>query len=222
VDKEAIGKVRVASLEVRLHDLIDQDDATLSHSLKGNLFKKDSTFHFGKLANLIGYESELATFRKDVDCINDDMEDTVKSSIVRNLRAGIKTLKDQLTAECEARREAELETKQNEWQATLHENAPIVPRAPEFGIDNIDIYRRNDRLVWLVKNSLGVNVPANGNQVVVNFKTNKMAPTDIVIEFESEEYTYLLHSQVWGSSEGGWYLHYAYSITCHKEKGQRV
>ena len=234
MDKRAIGKTRVASLEALLHDLIGQDDATLSQTLKGDLFKKDGTFHLGKLAESIGLDCEQATFRQnkalreridvaeaeirargllsgsrtdpvaptkraigdkneakfldwlamvgtekipapvshtgrlyrkalwatysgqalldvervptwfnsrpnvrealneldvrvvqnsvvtirmDSDSIADDMEDTMTSALVRKLRAEIKTLKEQLAAEREARRKAELEAKQNEWQA---------------------------------------------------------------------------------------------------------
>lgn len=224
----------MASLEALLHDLIGQDDATLSQTLKGDLFKKDGTFHLGKLAESTGLDCEQATFRQnkalreridvaeaeirargllsesntdpvaptkraigdqnearfldwlamvgteqipaavshtgrlyrkalwatysgqalldvervptrfnsrpnvrdalneldvrvvqnsvvtirmDSDSIADDMEDTMTSTLVRNLRAEIKTLKEQLAAEREARRKAELESKQNEWQA---------------------------------------------------------------------------------------------------------
>jgi hypothetical protein len=224
----------VASLEALLHDLIAQDDATLSQALKGDFFKKDGTFHLGKLAESIGLNCEEATFRQnktlreridvaeaairargllsesnvgpaaptkraigeqnegkfldwlakvgteevpapvshtgrlyrkalwatysgqalldverfptwfnsrsdvkealnqldvrvvqssvvtirmESDSIADDMEDTMTSTLVRKLRAEIKTLKEQLAAEREARRKAELEAKQNEWQA---------------------------------------------------------------------------------------------------------
>lgn len=235
MDKRAIGKARVASLEALLHDLIGQDDTTLRQTLKGDLFKKDGTFHLGKLAESIGLDCEQATFRQnktlreridvaeaeirargllsesnadpaaaptkraigdqnearfldwlakvgteqipapvshtgrlyrkalwatyscqalldverfpnwfnsradvkealnqldvrvvqnsvitismDSDSIADDMEDTMTSTLVRNLRVEIKTLKEKLGAEREARRKAELEAKQNEWQA---------------------------------------------------------------------------------------------------------
>lgn len=234
MDKRAIGKARVASLDTLLNHLIGQDDATLSQTLKGDLFKKDGTFHLGKLAVSIGLDCEQATFRQnktlreridvaeaairargllsesnagsaaptkraiggqnearfldwlakvgteeipapvshtgrlyrkalwatysgqalldverfptwfnsrpdvkdalnqldvsvvqssvvtirmDSDSIADDMEDTMTSTLVRNLRAEIKTLKEKLAAEREARRKAELEAKQNEWQA---------------------------------------------------------------------------------------------------------
>jgi hypothetical protein len=236
VDKRAIGKARVASLEALLHDLMGQDDTTLSKTLSSNLFKKDGTFHLGKLAESIGHDCEQTTFRQnnnlrervdvaeaeirargllskssidpvaptkraigdeneakfldwlarvgteqipapvshtrrlyrkalwatysgqalldvervptwfnsrpkvrealneldvrvvqnsvvtirmDSDSIADDMEDTMTSTLVRKLRAEIKTLKEQLAAEREARRKAELEAKQNEWQAQL-------------------------------------------------------------------------------------------------------
>jgi exodeoxyribonuclease V alpha subunit len=104
-------------------------------------------------------------------------------------------------------------------QAKLLENAPVVPRAPEFRIGDRVIYRRNDRLVGLVNGSMGIVVPADGDQVVVDFKTNEMAPADIVIEFENEGRTPLLISQVRSSSEGEWYLQHAYAITCHQAQG---
>jgi len=104
-------------------------------------------------------------------------------------------------------------------QAKLLENAPVVPRAPEFRIGDRVIYRRNDRLVGLVNGSMGVVVPADGDQVVVDFKTNEMAPADIVIEFENEGRTSLLLSQVRSSREGEWYLQHAYAITCHQAQG---
>lgn len=233
MDKRALGKARVASLDALLRDLISQDDTTLRQTLKDDLLKKDGTFHLGKLAESIGFDCEQATFRqnkalrerihaaeaqmrargllsepitdpaaltkqaigeqnearflqwlekvgtaqipapvghtgrlyrkalwatysgqalldverfpawfnsrRDVkralneldvkvvqnsvvtirmesDSIADDMEDTMTSTLVRNLRAEIKTLKEQLAAEREARRRAELEAKQNEWQ----------------------------------------------------------------------------------------------------------
>ncbi len=234
VDKIALGKARVVSMEALLHDLLGQDDTTLRQSLKGDLFKRDGTFHLGKLAESIGLNCEQATFRQndklrkridaaeaeirargllsestgdpagptkqaigeqnearflewlskvgteqipapvshtgrlyrkalwatysgqalldverfptwfnsrpdvrealneldvkvvqsivitirmESDSIADDMEDTMTSTLIRNLRAEIKTLKEQLAAEREARRKAELEAKQNEWQA---------------------------------------------------------------------------------------------------------
>ena len=104
-------------------------------------------------------------------------------------------------------------------QAKLLENAPIVPRAPEFRIGDRVIYRRNDRLVGLVNGSMGVVVPADGDQVVIDFKTNEMAPADIVVEFENEGRTPLLLSQVRSSREGEWYLQHAYAITCHQAQG---
>jgi len=234
MDKRAKGTARVASLETLLKGLLGQDNATLAQTLRGNLFKKDGTFHRGKLAELVGHEcvedsfrqnkalrervdaaeaeirarglvSELVadavaqtkqtigeqnearflewlskvgtenipapvshtgrlyrkalwahysgqalldvqncptwfnrrvevkraldeldvkvvqnsvvTIHMDSDSIADDMEDTMTSTLVRNLRAEIKTLKEQLAAEREARRKAELDAKQNEWQA---------------------------------------------------------------------------------------------------------
>lgn len=234
MDKRALGKARVASLETLLRSLFGQDDMTLRETLRGDLFKKDGTFHLGKLAESIGLDCVQATFRQnkalreridaaeaeiqargipsesvtyplaptkktigeqnavkflgwlekvgteslsapvshtgrlyrkalwatysgqsiydvdrvptwfnsrseirealnaldvkvvqnsvvtvrmESDSIADDMEDTMTSTLVRNLRAEIKTLKEQLAAEREARRKAELEAKQNEWQA---------------------------------------------------------------------------------------------------------
>lgn len=65
MDKRALGKARVASLEALLQDLIDLDEATLNLMLKGDLFKKDGTFHLGKLAESIGLGCEQATFRQN-------------------------------------------------------------------------------------------------------------------------------------------------------------
>lgn len=104
-------------------------------------------------------------------------------------------------------------------QAKLLENAPVVPGAPEFRIGDRVIYRRNDRLVGLVNGSMGVVVSSDGDQVVVDFKTNEMAPADIVIEFENEGRTPLLLSQVKSNREGEWYLQHAYAITCHQAQG---
>jgi exodeoxyribonuclease V alpha subunit len=104
-------------------------------------------------------------------------------------------------------------------QAKLLENAPVVPRAPEFRIGDRVIYRRNDRLVGLVNGSMGIVVPAQGDQVVVDPKTNETASADIVIEFENEGRTPLLLSQVRSSREGEWYLQHAYAITCHQAQG---
>lgn len=234
MDKRAKGTARVTSLEALLKGLLGQDDATLAQTLRANLFKKDGTFHRGKLAELVGHEcvedsfrqnkalrervdaaeaeirargllsepvadavaqtkqtigeqnearflewlakvgtenipapvshtgrlyrkalwatysgqalldvqncptwfnrrvdvkkaldeldvkvvqSSVVTIRMESDSIADDMEDTMTSTLVRNLRAEIKTLKEQLAAEREARRKAELDAKQNEWQA---------------------------------------------------------------------------------------------------------
>lgn len=104
-------------------------------------------------------------------------------------------------------------------QAKLLENAPVVPMAPEFRIGDRVIYRRNDRVVGLVNGSMGILIPANGDQVVVDLKTNEMASADIVIEFENEGRTPLLLSQVRSSREGEWYLQHAYAITCHQAQG---
>lgn len=234
MDKRALGKARVASLETLLKGLLGQEDTTLRQALNGDLVKKDGTFHLGKLAESIGLDCVQATFRQnkalreridaaeaeirargilseplrypvgptkkaigelneakflvwlakvgteslpapmshtgrlyrkavwaayscqsiydvervptwfnsrsevreelnaldlkvvqnsvvtvrmESESIADDMEDTMTSTLVRNLRAEIKTLKEQLTAEREARRKAELDAKQNEWQA---------------------------------------------------------------------------------------------------------
>lgn len=65
MDKRAIGKARVASLEAILGDLLGQDDETLRQTLTGGLFKRDGTFHLGKLAELIGLDCEQATFRQN-------------------------------------------------------------------------------------------------------------------------------------------------------------
>lgn len=224
----------MASLEALLGDLLRLDDKALRQTLANGLFKKDGTFHLGKLAESIGLDCEQATFRQnkalraridaaefeirgrglltenraaaaaptnqaigklnearflewlatvgseqvpapvnhtgrlyrkalwstysgqalldvlrvptwfqsrsevkdalnaldvrvvqngvvtirlDSDSIADDMEETMTSTLVRNLRAEVKTLKEKLAAEREARRKAELEAKQNEWQA---------------------------------------------------------------------------------------------------------
>jgi len=104
-------------------------------------------------------------------------------------------------------------------QGKLLGEAPIVPRAPEFRIGDRVIYRRNDRLVGLVNGSMGIVVPSDGDQVVVDLKTNEMASADIVIEFENEGRTPLLLSQVRSSREGEWYLQHAYAITCHQAQG---
>lgn len=55
----------MASLEALLRDLIGQDDMTLRQTIKGDLFKKDGTFHLGKLAEAIGLDCEQATFRQN-------------------------------------------------------------------------------------------------------------------------------------------------------------
>lgn len=104
-------------------------------------------------------------------------------------------------------------------QAKLLEFAQVVPRAPEFRIGDRVIYRRNERLVGLVNGSMGIVVPADGDQVVVDFNTNEIASADIVIEFENEGRTPLLLSQVRSSREGEWYLQHAYAITCHQAQG---
>ena len=104
-------------------------------------------------------------------------------------------------------------------QARLLENAPVVPRVPEFRIGDRVIYRRNDRLVGLVNGSMGIVVTANEDQVVVDSKNNEMAGADIVIDFENEGRTPLLVSQVRSSREGEWYLQHAYAITCHQAQG---
>lgn len=62
-------------------------------------------------------QKSVVTVRMESESIADDLEDTMTSTLVRNLRAEIKTLKEKLAAEREARRKAELDAKQNEWQA---------------------------------------------------------------------------------------------------------
>jgi len=104
-------------------------------------------------------------------------------------------------------------------QAKLLGNAPVVPRAPEFRIGDRVIYRRNDRLVGLVNGSMGLVVPADGDEVVVDFETKETVPADIVIEFENEGRTPLLLSHVRSSRSGEWYLQHAYAITCHQAQG---
>lgn len=104
-------------------------------------------------------------------------------------------------------------------QAKLLQNAPVVPRAPEFRIGDKVIYRRNDQVLGLVNGSMGIVVPADGDQLVVDFKTNQMAPVDIVVNFENEGRKPLLLSQVRSSREGEWYLQHAYAITCHQAQG---
>lgn len=55
----------MASLDALLLNLMGQDDATLSQTLKGDLFKRDGSFHLGKLAESIGLDCEQATFRQN-------------------------------------------------------------------------------------------------------------------------------------------------------------
>lgn len=104
-------------------------------------------------------------------------------------------------------------------QGRLLESAPVVPMAPEFRIGDRVIYRRNDRHVGLVNGSMGIVVPADDDQVVVDFTTNEVTPADIVVEFENEGRTPLLLSQIRSSREGEWYLQHAYAITCHQAQG---
>lgn len=66
---------------------------------------------------------------------------------------------------------------------------------------------------------MGIVVPADGDHLVVDFKTNKMVPADIVVKFENEGRKPLLLSQVRSSREGEWYLQHAYAITCHQAQG---
>lgn len=65
MDKRALGKARVASLETLLQDLLGQEGTTLRQTFKGDLFKKDGTFHLGKLAESIGLDRVQATFRQN-------------------------------------------------------------------------------------------------------------------------------------------------------------
>lgn len=104
-------------------------------------------------------------------------------------------------------------------QARLLEHASVVPKAPELRIGDRAIYRRNDRRVGLVSGSMGIVVPANEDQVVVDFNNNEVVNADIVIEFENEGRAPLLISQVRSSREGEWYLQHAYAITCHQAQG---
>lgn len=55
----------MASLETLLQGLLGQEDTTLRQTLKGDLFKKDGTFHLGKLAESIGLDCIQATFRQN-------------------------------------------------------------------------------------------------------------------------------------------------------------
>lgn len=56
---------RVASLEALLRDLLGQSDEILKRSLRGTLFKRNGSFHLGKLAELVGLDCEQATFRQN-------------------------------------------------------------------------------------------------------------------------------------------------------------
>ncbi len=242
MDKRAIGKARAESLDVVLSDLLDRDDSALGKTLSSDIFKKDGTFHLGKLAELVGLECEAATFRQnkalrekvdqaharirgrgiltetkskrtsqtkhaigeqneskflgwlvnvgtdevpapashtgrlyrkalwatytcqalldidgvptwfhsrpavkdalnqldvkvvqksvvtirmEQDSIADDMEDSMTSALIRKLRSEGKALKEQLAAEREARQRAELEAKQNDWQASFVETGKM-------------------------------------------------------------------------------------------------
>jgi len=61
---------------------------------------------------------EVEAIKMDRESIADDMENSMTSALVRKLRSEIKTLKEKLTAEREARKDAELKVKQNELLAT--------------------------------------------------------------------------------------------------------
>lgn len=61
----------------------------------------------------------VVTNHMESESIADDMEDSMTSALIRKLRSEIKGLKEQLAAERQAREKAELEAKQNEWQASL-------------------------------------------------------------------------------------------------------
>jgi hypothetical protein len=242
MDKRAIGKARAEKLDAVLSDLLDQDDNALRNMMKSDLFKKEGTFHLGRLAKLVGLDCEAATFRQnkalrekvdeahasilarkvlteakgevtsrtkkaigeqnevnflewlvnvgtvespapvshagrlyrkalwatysgqelldvegvptwfnsraavkdalnqldvkvvrksvvtiqmDADSIADDMECSMTSALIRKLRAEVKALKEKLAAEREARQKAELEAKQNEWQAGFVETGKM-------------------------------------------------------------------------------------------------
>lgn len=58
MDKRALGKARVASLDALLRDLLGQDGATLRQTFNGDLFKKNGSFHLGQLEQSIGQDCE--------------------------------------------------------------------------------------------------------------------------------------------------------------------
>lgn len=68
MDKRALGKARVASLETLLKGLLGQEDTTLRQALNDDLVKKDGTFHLGRLAESIGLDCVQATFRQNKAC----------------------------------------------------------------------------------------------------------------------------------------------------------
>ncbi len=65
MDKRAIGKARVKSLDLVLNDLLGQTDEALRETLQSDLFKEDGTFQPGKLAELVGLGCEAVTFRQN-------------------------------------------------------------------------------------------------------------------------------------------------------------
>lgn len=65
MDKRAIGKARVESLESLLSELLNQDDEVLKKTLDSGLLKYDGTFHLGRLAEMVGFGCEAATFRQN-------------------------------------------------------------------------------------------------------------------------------------------------------------
>ncbi len=70
-------------------------------------------------------QKSVVTIRMEQDSIADDMEDSMTSALIRKLRTEVKALKEQLAAEREARQRAELEAKQNDWQASFVETGKM-------------------------------------------------------------------------------------------------
>jgi len=158
------------------------------------------------------------TFRtsKDVVLVELDKRKDVAKEVIEQY---LQQIHDGVTVQIISATKRVMAKANRRLQAKLLENALVVPRAPEFRIGDKVIYRRNDRLVGLVNGSMGIVVPSDGDQVVVDFKTNELAPADIVIEFENEGRTPLLLSQVKSNSGGEWHLQHAYAITCHQAQG---
>jgi|WetSurSiteA1Bulk_404760.scaffolds.fasta_scaffold21922_2 hypothetical protein len=65
MDKTALGRDRVASLQGLLNNLLALDDKALQTQLKGGLFKSDGTFHLGNLAQKVGHDCQADTFRQN-------------------------------------------------------------------------------------------------------------------------------------------------------------